>query len=276
MKMKDTFFSFPRFANYFKKVLVEDRKRLLQRIVTVFGLLLLFAGFISKACYDSYLHSLKLGFINPTDPAHDGLMVLFVFGSFIGAALSASYIMEPMSSKTGRIYALMLPVTPFEKYFVRWFIYTIGYFLAYYFLFELVDVLRVAVSSVIYPEIATIGLLNQFDMLKQIDEDEPLQCFIAFYFLLQSLFALGSSLWPKHTFLKSFTVYTLLGMALIGFFAWLFDDLRLIPRGYYIPEPTFSEDMAYWFIFCCLMLVTLFFWWLAYKRFKEMEVVNRW
>ena len=35
MKMKDTFFSFPRFANYFKKVLVEDRKRLLQRIVAV-------------------------------------------------------------------------------------------------------------------------------------------------------------------------------------------------------------------------------------------------
>ena len=81
MKMKDTFFSFPRFANYFKKVLVEDRKRLLQRIITVFGLLVVFGAIISDSCYQHYMEALKIGIVrNEIDPAIDGLMPLFVFG----------------------------------------------------------------------------------------------------------------------------------------------------------------------------------------------------
>ena len=275
MKMKDTFFSFPRFANYFKKVLVEDRKRLLQRIITVFGLLVVFGAIISDSCYQHYMEALKIGIVrSEIDPAIDGLMPLFVFGLFIGCALSASFIMEPMSSKTGRIYALMLPATSFEKYFVRWFIYTIGYLVVYYLLFLLVDVMRVCVFSVIYPEIDIITFINPYAEIVALRDEVPLGFVVSLYLLLQSIFVLGSSLWPKYAFLKTFTAYTILGMAFSAFFAGLM-NLFNRPGNSYI-MPVLSEDTCFLIATCGVMMVTLFFWWLAYKRFKEMEVVNRW
>ena len=275
MKMKDTLFSFPRFANYFKTVLVEDRKRLLQRIITVFGLLVVFGAIISDSCYQHYMEALKMGIVrNEIDPAIDGLMPLFVFGLFIGCALSASFIMEPMSSKTGRIYALMLPATSFEKYFVRWFIYTIGYLVVYYLLFLLVDVMRVCVFSVIYPEIDIITFLNPYAEIVALRDDAPLGFIVSLYLLLQSIFVLGSSLWPKYAFLKTFTAYTILGMAFTAFFAGIMNLFDRPGNSYIMPE--LSDDTLFLIATCGVMMVTLFFWWLAYKRFKEMEVVNRW
>ena len=275
MKIKDTFFSFPRFANYFKKVLVEDRKRLLQRIITVFGLLVVFSAIISDSCYQHYLEALKIGIVrSEIDPAIDGLMPLFVFGLFIGCALSASFIMEPMSSKTSRIYALMLPATSFEKYFVRWFIYTIGYLVVYYLLFLLVDVMRVCVFSVVYPEIDIITFLNPYAEIVALRDDAPLGFIVSLYLLLQSIFVLGSSLWPKYAFLKTFTAYTILGMAFSAFFAGLMNLFDRPGNSYIMPE--LSDDTLFLIATCGVMMVTLFFWWLAYKRFKEMEVVNRW
>ena len=275
MKMKDTFFSFPRFANYFKKVLVEDRKRLLQRIITVFGLLVVFGAIISDSCYQHYMEALKIGIVrSEIDPAIDGLMPLFVFGLFIGCALSASFIMEPMSSKTSRIYALMLPATSFEKYFVRWFIYTIGYLVVYYLLFLLVDVMRVCVFSVIYPEIDIITFINPYAEIVALRDDAPLGFIVSLYLLLQSIFVLGSSLWPKYAFLKTFTAYTILGMAFSAFFAGLMNLFDRPGNSYIMPE--LSDDTLFLIATCGILLVTLFFWWLAYKRFKEMEVVNRW
>ena len=275
MKMKDTFFSFPRFANYFKKVLVEDRKRLLQRIITVFGLLVVFGAIISDSCYQHYVEALKIGIVrSEIDPAIDGLMPLFVFGLFIGCALSASFIMEPMSSKTSRIYALMLPATSFEKYFVRWFIYTIGYLVVYYLLFLLVDVMRVCVFSVVYPEIDIITFINPYAEIVALRDDAPLGFIVSLYLLLQSIFVLGSSLWPKYAFLKTFTAYTILGMAFSAFFAGLMNLFNRPGNSYIMPE--LSDDTLFLIATCGVMMVTLFFWWLAYKRFKEMEVVNRW
>ena len=275
MKMKDTFFSFPRFANYFKKVLVEDRKRLLQRIITVFGLLVVFGAIISDSCYQHYMEALKMGIVrNEIDPAIDGLMPLFVFGLFIGCALSASFIMEPMNSKTGRIYALMLPATSFEKYFVRWFIYTIGYLVVYYLLFLLVDVMRVCVFSVVYPEIDIITFLNPYAEIVALRDDAPLGFIVSLYLLLQSIFVLGSSLWPKYAFLKTFTAYTILGMAFSAFFAGIMNLFDRPGNSYIMPE--LSDDTLFLIATCGVMMVTLFFWWLAYKRFKETEVVNRW
>jgi hypothetical protein len=275
MKMKDTFFSFPRFANYFKKVLVEDRKRLLQRIITVFGLLVVFGAIISDSCYQHYVEALKIGIVrSEIDPAIDGLMPLFVFGLFIGCALSASFMMEPMSSKTSRIYALMLPATSFEKYFVRWFIYTIGYLVVYYSLFLLVDVMRVCVFSVIYPEIDIITFINPYAEIVALRDDAPLEFIVSLYLLLQSIFVLGSSLWPKYAFLKTFTAYTILGMAFSAFFAGIMNLFNRPGNSYIMLE--LSDDTLFLIATCGVMMVTLFFWWLAYKRFKEMEVVNRW
>lgn len=275
MKIKDTFFSFPRFANYFKKVLVEDRKRLLQRIITVFGLLVVFGAIISDSCYQHYVEALKIGIVrSEIDPAIDGLMPLFVFGLFIGCALSASFIMEPMSSKTSRIYALMLPATSFEKYFVRWFIYTIGYLVVYYLLFLLVDVMRVCVFSVIYPEIDIITFINPYAEIVALRDEVPLGFVVSLYLLLQSIFVLGSSLWPKYAFLKTFTAYTILGMAFSAFFAGIMNLFNRPGNSYIMPE--LSDDTLFLIATCGVMMVTLFFWWLAYKRFKEMEVVNRW
>lgn len=280
MKMKDTFFSFPRFANYFKKVLVEDRKRLLQRIISLFGILLLISFFISQINYHNALETIdRIGIEYTMDPAFDGLLVLFIILLFAGSILSASYIMESMSSKTGRIYALMLPATSFEKYIVRWLIYTIGFLVAYFLLFFLVDVVRVSTFSIIYPEIESIALIHPIETLYKDICENYLIYFLwssSLYFFSQSFFVLGSSLWPKHAFLKTFTAYTLLGMLFIGLTGGLFNMLVHAGDVFYASCFPLNDDDVLLIASVFLFSFAIFFWWLAYKRFKEMEVVNRW
>ena len=126
----------------------------------------------------------------------------------------------------------------------------------------------------IYPEIDLIAITRPYAEIAALNDEMPLDFIVSLYFFWQSIFVLGSSLWPKHSFLKTFTAFTILGTAFSALFAGLMTELDR--PGYVYRLPLLTEDEWFFIFACCVMLVTFFFWWLAYKRFKEMEVVNRW
>ena len=96
------------------------------------------------------------------------------------------------------------------------------------------------------------------------------------YFFVQSLFVLGSSIWPKNSFLKTFASGTVI--AIVYFLLAVFMSKMFLENGNYYSENVFtgmSEDTAMSIMIVVGIFFTLMNWTLAYLRFKESEIVNR-
>lgn len=279
MKVSDVFFSGNRFGYLFKKELMEDVKKNLMRCIVLFGIFLVLFLFVGFNSYN----------VNPYrvatyDKLWDPMTVFFIFGIFIGACLSATYITEKMKNKTGKISVMMLPATSFEKFSVRWLTYCIGFLLVYFLAFELADCIRVLVLSNYFPK----ETINSFPVWRVITTGEfrtdvnvsskqrqIVSIVIAVFWAMQSFFVLGSTLWQKNSFLKTAVALFALcaGIGLVAYWS----TMLFIPNDFYMAEPeSISEETGLLMVSIFFYAITLFNTVLAYFRYKEMEVINRW
>ena len=279
MKVSDVFFSGNRFGYLFKKELMEDMKKNLMRCIVLFGIFLVLFLFVGFNSYN----------VNPYhvatyDKLWDPMAVFFIFGIFIGACLSATYITEKMKNKTGKISVMMLPATSFEKFSVRWLTYCIGFLLVYFLAFELADCIRVLVLSNYFPK----ETINSFPVWRVITTGEfrtdvnvsskqrqIVSIVIAVFWAMQSFFVLGSTLWQKNSFLKTAVALFALcaGIGLVAYWS----TMLFIPNDFYMAEPeSISEETGLLMVSIFFYAIALFNTVLAYFRYKEMEVINRW
>ena len=279
MKVSDVFFSGKRFGYLFKKELMEDMKKNLMRCIVLFGIFLVLFLFVGFNSYN----------VNPYhvatyDKLWDPMAVFFIFGIFFGACLSATYITEKMKNKTGKISVMMLPATSFEKFSVRWLTYCIGFLLVYFLAFELADWIRVLVLSNFFPKetinsfpvwrVITTGDFRTDEIVSS-KQRQIMSIVIAVFWAMQSFFVLGSTLWQKNSFLK--TAVALFALcAGIGLLVYWSSRL-FIPNDFYKAEPeSISEETALLMVSIFFYAIALFNTVLAYFRYKEMEVINRW
>lgn len=117
----------------------------------------------------------------------------------------------------------------FEKFFSRWLVSTVVLLVVFFITFELADYTRVLVYSLIYPDVKEVILpVNLGDLVGSgkrwylFHKTYELTLVLSIYCFVQSLFVLGSSVWPKNSFLKTFVsvtiivlIYVLVGM-LVG------------------------------------------------------------
>ena len=286
MKMiKDTFFSMPRFVNLCRKKVVENWKSNVLRIVLIYGVMtivFLWNGYLEYRHSDSQYY-----LINHVD--YDAVwrfvLMSFFFFLFGFGWLSASFTMENMKNRTGRIATLMTPATPFEKYFLNWLVSTIILLIVLLIAFKLADYTRVLIYSLIYPDLAEAILpVNLNDMVGVNVLGHHFHVFsnmyqvrftLSLYWFVQSLFVLGSSVWPKNSFIKTFAViaiivliYMVVGTSLVSV---LFEKGVL----YRSPFDDFSQEKIFNLISAVLIFFTLLNWILSYFRFKESEVIQR-
>lgn len=274
--MKDTFFSLPRFMNLCRKEMVENWKSNVLRIVLLYGVMavvMVWNGYFEYRTYHT----------TSNDPAWTFLLIAFMWALWGFGCLSASFTMEKMKTKTSRTSALMVPVTPFESFFSRWFVYTVVFLVVFLMTYKLADYTRVLIYSLIYPEKDFIAPVDLSRLVGNIRGCYTLcrtgwefGVLIAGYFFVQSLFVLGSTIWPKNSFLKTFAagavitvIYILVAFAMI--------KLVIHKNMHY----AFPDDIAIsysmrWALFIAtLSAFTLLNWTLAYFRFKESEIINR-
>lgn len=281
MKVSDVFFSGNRFGYLFKKELMEDMKKNIMRCIVVFVIFLVLFLFIGFNSYNTNPY-----FPRTYDVLWDPMTVFFIFGIFFGACVSATYITEKMKNKTGKISVMMLPATSFEKFSIRWLIYCIGFLIVYFLAFELADWIRVVVFSNYYPK-ETISSFPVWKVMTTGDfktdeivsgkEREIVSILIAVFWALQSFFVLGSTLWQKNSFLKTAVALFVL-CAGIGLVAYWSAEL-FIPDDFYIRKNKYeyiSEEKAMLMVSIFFYCIALFNTVLAYFRYKEMEVINRW
>ena len=275
MKVSDVFFSGNRFGYLFKKELMEDMKKNLMRCIVLFGIFLVLFLFVG---FNSY--STNPYFSRTYDILWDFMTVFFMFGIFFGACLSATYITEKMKNKTGKISVMMLPATSFEKFSVRWLTYCIGFLLVYFLAFELAVWIRVLVfpketiNSFPVWRVITTGEFRTDEIVSS-KQRQIVSIVIAVFWAMQSFFVLGSTLWQKNSFLK--TAVALFALcAGIGLLVYWSSRL-FIPNDFYKAEPeSISEETALLMVSIFFYAIALFNTVLAYFRYKEMEVINRW
>lgn len=276
--IKDTFFSLPRFINLCRKEMVENWRSNVLRMVLMYGVMavvMVWNGYFEYR----YWHSGQI-----EDPAWTFLLVVFIWSLWGFGCLSASFTMEKMKTKTSRTSMLMVPATPFEKFFSRWFVFTVVFLVIFLISYKLADYTRFIIYSLAYPE--EKDFIIPVDLSHLVGERKTyytlcrtgLQfgALLSAYFFVQSLFVLGSSIWPKNSFLKTFASGTVI--AIVYFLLAVFMSKMFLENGNYYSENVFtgmSEDTAMSIMIVVGIFFTLMNWTLAYLRFKESEIVNR-
>ena len=276
--IKDTFFSLPRFMNLCRKEMVENWRSNVLRMVLMYGVMavvMVWNGYFEYR----YWHSGQI-----EDPAWTFLLVVFIWSLWGFGCLSASFTMEKVKTKTSRTSMLMVPATPFEKFFSRWFVFTVVFLVIFLISYKLADYTRFIIYSLAYPE--EKDFIIPVDLSHLVGERKTyytlcrtgLQfgALLSAYFFVQSLFVLGSSIWPKNSFLKTFASGTVI--AIVYFLLAVFMSKMFLENGNYYSENVFtgmSEDTAMSIMIVVGIFFTLMNWTLAYLRFKESEIVNR-
>lgn len=275
----------PRFMNLCRKEMVENWKSNVLRIVLIYGVMtivFLWNGYLEYRHSDSVHYLIDhVGY----DDVWRFVLMAFFFFLFGFGCLSASFTMEKLKNKTGRISALMTPATPFEKFFSNWLVSTIVFLIVFLIAFKLADYTRVLVYSLIYPDIAKAILPVNLNALVRgnvpeldyhvFSEKYQLTFVLSLYWFVQSLFVLGSSVWPKNSFIKTFAVVAVIVLIymVVGIFltSVLFEKEIL----YRSPFSDFGKEKIFGIISVILIFITLFNWILSYFRFKESEVIQR-
>ena len=148
--IRDTFFSQTRFVNLCRKEMVENWKSNLLRVALMYGamaVIMLWSGYLSYRAVGQ-----------DTDSTWEFNLVIFMWGLCVFGCLSASFTMERMKSKTGRLSVLMTPATSFEKYFSRWLVFTVVFLIVFLITYKLADYTKVLVYSLVYPENNAIAI----------------------------------------------------------------------------------------------------------------------
>jgi hypothetical protein len=218
--------------------------------------------------------------------------LLAMFAAF--GLLFASTFMNPMNSKTKRIAYLTCPASTLEKYFTRWMIVTVGYIISFFIALWIADAVRVGICSARYPE----QTMNFLDLSKLVypgteftsrrdyvfDNMHLFAVALNIYFLIQSLFILGSTFWEKATFIKTFTVVAVIVLAYIlvcrQAIRLSYGDLDGFGNVLASFEGVFNNDkisqkQAVTLVTSVLSVFTLANWTLAFFRIRESEIIKR-
>lgn len=257
--IKDTFFSWPRFVNLCRQDIVENWRNYVLRIAMMYGVLAVVLVWNGYFVY-KYGQSSSFG------------ALLFMWGFWAFGLLSASFTMEKMKSKTGRLSTLMLPATPFEKFFSRWLVFTFLFLVTYLFVFRMADCTKALIYSIVYPGNTSVCVIPLSELFKNELYSIDLKILIAAYFFFQSCFVLGSSIWPKNSFIKTIAAGVVI---FVSYFLIVGFVVKVTVSGHSSSFPSISNETITNVYYSVATAFTLLNWVLAYFRFKESEIINR-
>jgi len=277
-------FNIKRFGFVFRKDMIENLKRYLLLFLTLLGIMAIAVTFNTLTFYsNSYNADNHLS-------ANKSLLTMLSFMFLAAGVWFASTFSTPMNSKLKRISFLTFPASNLEKFLTRWIVITIGFIIAFFTAMWIADALRVAICSSVYAEI-DIKFLDLSKLVYPGEKDfsltgylMPLSALIlvlCFYFMLQSIFLLGSTFWEKASFIKTFTACTVICTAIfyicrlsIILFYGNFELFENVVRSFEWIEAMTAEQV-------CLNLASIMavfavtFWVVSYFRLKESEIINR-
>lgn len=274
MSTDSQFFTFSRLSLLARKNLVEDWRSILLSCAGLFGLLVLIGILVSHFCYDEYVQPENYSTFCNYRFFMWVLIIMFGVGAYV-----ASIAFRTMKTAPAALSTLMVPASQFEKYALRWLVAVPLFLLLLFVAAYIADWIRVGYASAYYemevrplpwgnilfdPEAA--GYFKGFTSMG-----------LLIYLCIQSFFLLGAIVWSRHSMLKTFVSCGVLIFLYVGFGAWIFTTFQN-DGAYFYSGPEFfdNQDNMMTLIRIFLGLTTLLNYWLAYRRFRESEIINRW
>lgn len=246
----------------------NNGKKYLTWIGIIFIALAAISGFTTMQVAEGYTSQWRYSTVDPME----GYMETFFWLGFVFAScIFSSQVFAPLGSKGGSISNLMLPATQLNKYLIRWFLFVPVFIIAYTACFELVDLIRYIVLYYKLPNCDRLELCG-FSFLPYEALDRSMS--IVFTLLLSSFFVLGSSIWPKRAF-----VYTALSLAALAALC------TIVATVYFMSILNGANQSAYnhfdsnalgWTLVGMGIIGILINYTLAYFRYKEIEIIQRW
>lgn len=194
--------------------------------------------------------------------------------------IAGTWIFADMKTKEQRIKVKMLPATDLEKYIVRWLGITLGVMVMGIVSYCVADALRMLTCLVAgvdslhctIPDFIRLLFTNGDDTtVNQINN----QAFThGIYFLAtgwviwaQSLYTLGGTLLNRYQFVVTTAVHIVLFLIMSAFITDSLADVELAVRSS-------MNDTWFYAVGTLLMAVAVADWWLSYRVFRRMQVVN--
>lgn len=196
------------------------------------------------------------------------IISLLVFSLFL--TIKGSQTFSNLSDKKHRISTLMLPASMSEKYFLRMFIYLVcGTLLSF-----IGWVIGYLVGEFSFGAISfSISQMHEF--FENVDFSHYIVVMFVLCMLLQNaLFSLGSSLWPKLSWVKTWIVLTII--------QWIFGIIMIFLsiadiNWYSIIRnlDKLDADLVCWCIISVEILLIAACWICAWFRFRSTQIVQR-
>lgn len=268
-------FNLSRFVKVCRKSIMEDWKVNVLRLASNYGILAIL--FIWNGYLEYGLISRGASF--DEDPTWGFVATIFGIGLFISGAIAASNMMSKMAVKTGTINVLMTPASMLEKYLGRliWVVVvaTVSFLVAFY----AADYTKYIIYKIIYPDIKVImpiDLSAAVSLRYMSHKGAFVAFFILSYLYTQSLFVLGSNIWPKRSFVKTFAAGIIISIVYF-WIGWLSSKIFINPEENYLVRNMMdmSEEQVRAIMIAIISVFTLFNWVLGYYRFKESEIIQR-
>ena len=196
------------------------------------------------------------------------LLVMCFWIVSIALTVFGSLTFSSLSTKKQRISTFMLPASLSEKYFLRMFVYFVGGILT----LLIGCLLAVVIAQFTFAGSAFVDILKDW---KYIWDGESfyitmLGCIMVV--LGNAIYTLGSSLWPKLSWIKTWLVVMVIqwtgGLFIIS---GLFSGINFS----HIVKFLDSGEVLFWILVSIMTTIIIVCWGVAWWRFKNTQIIQR-
>lgn len=251
-------FSFERLGLLLKRDFVMRRRSLLLQLLLVVGGMCIFDILGALIPYQS--HDMDSAFTS----------VVFMIALSIYTIVGASLTFSNLGTKAERSLALMQPATQLEHFIAK---AVYGILLPPLFVFVgqfIGDAVRVLVSDMVYGATAPYNPFVIFKALASVEYGGYIIAITMISALMtQMLYLLGSIVWPRLSFIKTFAALQVVG-SVMGAVMMLLASFDTRGIG------SLSMIQLFWVTATFIVLLTVASLVTAYYRYREIEVVQRW
>lgn len=280
MNTVNQIFDWSRFTAALRKEVVENSRTILFTILSVYALLsiVMILGNIITGMNDSSLEDIStMGY--GIQPHYTVVAYILMFA----ITIVASFSFKKLTRKTGRIDMFTSPTSTLEKFLVNVVIYVLGFIVVFFICAQLADLTRIAALWYFHNDIIVPGPINFLPTLTQAYNFGPMnelmgmsKIFTLGVLANAGLFLLGSVLWPRLSFLKTFAaVYAI--EIVVGFLfvvgAFIIGNDNAISFTRWIANAV--ENGTFKIILIGLIIAQLILYWgLAWYLFKRKDVIS--
>lgn len=271
--MKNQLFDWKRFVAALRKEVVENWRTLLFSVIAIYGVMAIFmilGNLITGDDGAAPVVALRYIFV----------YIVFGFAGIIVASLA----FRGLKTKTGRIELLTSPSSTFEKFLVNATVYVLGFIVVFPICAQLADLTRIAVLWPWGGAVNVPGPINYLNLLHQFAYQQEFWpystkawfevCLWIGMLASPGLYLLGSVIWPRLSFLKTFAaiyaIETVVGIiVMIGIS--VFSDMQTV--ALWVAEHIDGNGIMMFFAIMAAVQLVLY-WALAWWLWKRKDVIS--